>query len=362
MKILTKENSPILRGLAIITIMMHNFLHIGRWGFSAENEMSFTQAKVDAFWNAILSSQTNFLGEAFSFLGWVGVPVFIFLTGYGVAVQGVEGRGNKVISLKKRWFRLFLLMFPAVLLFGTVDFISSGMVINLLKRGLYLTQLANFFYPYVVCQPGVYWYFGLAFQLYLIWALIGSHLKGLKLLLLSIITLSGLYFLSRYGSHNVISIYRHCFTGWFEVFAFGILMAQNKWIREKFTWHWSMEIVFFLLLSSMMVLLNKRMETWLFVPFFSLLAFIFLGNLCVRVELLTSVLKWLGNISAYIFVCHPIARPLAIRFTPAEGGLALIVTIYVVLTIILSMTYKRVYEFIYPFAERHLFKNYVTES
>ena len=78
--------------------------------------------------------------------------------------------------------------------------------------------------------------------------------------------------------------------------------------------------------------------------------------------MLASVLKWVGNISAYIFVCHPIARPLAIRFTPAEGGLALIVIIYVVLTIILSMTYRRVYELIYPLAERHLFKNYVTES
>ena len=346
MKILTKENSLILRGLAIISIMMHNFLHIWRWGFSKENEMSFIQANVDAFWNAIQSGQTNFLGEAFSFLGWVGVPVFVFLTGYGVAIQGVEGRGNKVVSLKKRWFRLFLLMFPAVLLFAIVDLISNGMSINLLKRGLYLIQLANFFYPYVVCDPGVYWYFGLTFQLYLIWTLIGSQLKGLKLLLLSVITLSGLYFINRYGSLDVISIYRHCFTGWFEVFAFGIFMAQNKCLREKFTWHWSMEIMFFLLLS--------RMETWLFVPFFSLLAYIFLGSLCVRVELLASVLKWCGNISAYIFVCHPIARQLVIHYTPpAEEKLGLIVTIYVVLTIILSIIYRRVYENIYSLYQRH---------
>lgn len=362
MKILTKENSLILRGLAIISIMMHNFLHIGRWGFSEENEMSFTQAKVDAFWNAIQSGQTNFLGEVFSFLGWVGVPVFIFLTGYGIAIQGVERDSNKILSLEKRWFRLFLLMFPAVLLFATIDFISNGLSINLLKRGLYLTQLANFFYPYVVCQPGVYWYFGLTFQLYLIWTLIGSQLKGLKLLFLSMITLSGLYFINRYGPHVVNSIYRHCFTGWFEVFSFGILMAQKNCLREKFTWHWSGEIVFFLLLSGMVILLNSRMETWLFVPFFSLLAYISLGSLCLRVDYLASVLKWFGNISAYIFVCHPIARPLAIRFTPAEGGLALIVTIYVILTIILSIAYRRVYENVYSFAERHLFKNYDTES
>lgn len=47
--ILTLENSLILRGTAILGIMFHNFLHIKRFGYCSENEMSFIQDKADIF-------------------------------------------------------------------------------------------------------------------------------------------------------------------------------------------------------------------------------------------------------------------------------------------------------------------------
>ena len=81
--ILTKENSLILRGLEIVAIMMHNFLHNPKLGFSQENEMSFVKSNVEHFFGVVANGQ-NEIYEVLSFLGWTGVTVFIFLTGYGV--------------------------------------------------------------------------------------------------------------------------------------------------------------------------------------------------------------------------------------------------------------------------------------
>lgn len=83
--ILSKENSLILRGLAILAIMYHNFLHNPMWGFCIENERTFSQEKADAFFNTLAHPSFSIGFEFISFLGWIGVPVFVFLTGYGLA-------------------------------------------------------------------------------------------------------------------------------------------------------------------------------------------------------------------------------------------------------------------------------------
>ncbi len=82
--LLTKENSQILRGVAILFIMLHNFIHLSGFGFSSENEMSFSADNAASFFSAIYSG-THIIYEFFSHLGWIGVPVFVFLTGYGVS-------------------------------------------------------------------------------------------------------------------------------------------------------------------------------------------------------------------------------------------------------------------------------------
>ena len=82
--ILSKENSLVLRGMAIMAIMLHNFLHNPKLGFSLENEMSFSEERARHFFTQ-LSYGTFNLYDWLSFLGWTGVVVFVFLTGYGIA-------------------------------------------------------------------------------------------------------------------------------------------------------------------------------------------------------------------------------------------------------------------------------------
>lgn len=368
MKILTKDNSQILRGLAILSIVLHNFLHLGRWGFSGENEMSFVQEKADAFFSVLRAGQHGFFGELcelFSFTGWVGVPVFVFLTGYGVAVQGrVYGPGNggcrdgngfiPLSYVKRQWLKLFVLMLPAVLFFAFFDLLQSGFSTILLKRGFYLTQLANLVYPYVKCSPGVYWYFGLTFQFYLIWALFGKRLKGWNLLIISSLTLVGLYICCRYASSNVLSIYRHCFTGWIEVFALGLFLAQNKYVKEKLRLPWYIELLLVPLMICLVVLMNIKLESWLFIPIVSVVTFLCLGSLVLRVRYISSFFKWIGRLSACIFVCHPIARFLILNYMPKGFGLAIYLVVYLTLTIVFAIAYKQLYERLLPFVERRI--------
>ena len=83
--LLTRDNSLILRGVAILFIVLHNFLHFDCFGFTGENEMAFSSEKAIEFLGTIING-SSILGEFFSHLGWIGVPVFVFLTGYGVAL------------------------------------------------------------------------------------------------------------------------------------------------------------------------------------------------------------------------------------------------------------------------------------
>lgn len=74
-----------MRGIAILFIILHNYLHLEQYGFTGENEMSFSGDKAVDFFNAV-SNGSNVIAEFLSHLGWIGVPVFVFLTGYGIAL------------------------------------------------------------------------------------------------------------------------------------------------------------------------------------------------------------------------------------------------------------------------------------
>ncbi len=111
--LLDKQNALVMRGLAIMAIMLHNFLHRPIFGFTKENETIYSQEKADTFWNAITSFDTNLFCELFSFLGWTGVSVFVFLTGYGITTK--HPPKSTVSSAKYLWnnyIKLFFLMLP----------------------------------------------------------------------------------------------------------------------------------------------------------------------------------------------------------------------------------------------------------
>lgn len=347
--LLSKENSLILRGVAILFIVLHNFLHLTMFHFPEENEMSFSMDKANAFFDS-LTGLSGTVNGFFSHLGWIAVPVFVFLTGFGVALRTppVGGRGVGEF-LKKNYIKLFVLMLPAILFFAVGDVLRGDIWPVLLKRATYLTMLANFVYPYVYCLPGVYWYFGFTFQFYLLWALFGRYFNGKNLLIWSVIFLIGLFFFASYGPEDALSIYRHCFTGWFPVFAVGVWMGsrQRDSIENPLLFSVWLEIALVVLLLGLIVLMSRWLVSWLFIPLVALVWFIVIGLLLMRTRFLSSAFRWIGKYAACLFVCHPIARSVVLGFVfPRFSNHVANVFIYLFLSIVFAVVYSFVYKWL----------------
>lgn len=344
--LLSKENSKILRGLGIMCIMLHNFLHDSRFGFAPQNEMFFSSDRTMAFFSSL--SNGHFTAQLFSFLGWVGVPVFIFLTGYGVALRTPPLLGGeRNVFIKRNYLKLFFLLAPALLVFCVID-VFNHYWLGIVKRSVYLTMMANFVYPFVQRQPGSYWYFGMTFQLYLLWAFAGRYFNKKNLIWLSVIMLGGLYVLCLFDAPKLLSIYRHCFTGWFFVFAFGMYMAQQKNnVFYKIKTSWLLELLLAVAFLVLMLVMNLTLESWVFVPFVALAFFFSLGRLFMRIKPLSMVFHWIGNFSASIFVCHGLVKyGVMEEIFPFTSNVLLLVVIYISLTIVFSLIYEKVYRWL----------------
>lgn len=350
----SSENSLVLRGLAILAIMYHNLLHTKFFGFSVENEMSFSYDKVDAFMYA-MSTCRNWGADIVSFLGWLGVPVFVFLSGYGLSkkylfrqsIQKQEYISNSTLVLNGKkyirhsYLKLFLLMLPAVLFFMIID-IAVHDYSGAAKKLFSLTLFSNFDYPLLHYSPGVYWYFSLTFQYYVLFYLFHNRFKGFWLFLWSVLSLIVLAFLSANNSSWLLSVYRHCFTGWFPLFALGIWLGRHShasfleasWLKS-----------FFLVVCSFLLILvmSLNLLTWTIVPIVALVFFMALSNLVLKIDWIRNPLKWVGQYSAFIFVCHPIARIVANRLCGAVPLWGILV-VYFLLTMLLAIIYGKLYK------------------
>ena len=109
-KELSKDDSLILKGLAILAIMLHNLF---RWiePSTGENEFSFSHDFVYRFGELLASQPQEFINIIFSYLGHFGVQAFILLSGYGLTKKYGTGKplkaGSYITShLVKRWMLL----------------------------------------------------------------------------------------------------------------------------------------------------------------------------------------------------------------------------------------------------------------
>ncbi len=78
---LSYNQTLFFKGIAILCILLHNFFH---WvePVTYQNEMSFTANSVYCFMEEFSAAET--VNGFFSFFGFYGVYVFIFLSGYGL--------------------------------------------------------------------------------------------------------------------------------------------------------------------------------------------------------------------------------------------------------------------------------------
>ena len=85
-----------MRGVAIIGIFLHNYCH---WlGMAVkENEYTFTAGNCRRLLEVMTQRDWNLPVHLLSFFGHYGVPVFLFLSAYGLVMK-YENGGNDTIT------------------------------------------------------------------------------------------------------------------------------------------------------------------------------------------------------------------------------------------------------------------------
>jgi hypothetical protein len=325
--------------------MFHNFLHLILP--TVENEFTFSALNTDTFIDSLTTRPAWALADVMSFLGWYGVAVFIFLSGYGL-VQKYECYDQHNLPLwdftKNRWLKLFKLMLVPMVVFAITWSCFKGEIFPIEKALQQLALVGNIVFPTSI-QPGVYWFFGLIFQLYILYRLYIYRRSKSYILIINIIALAIFVAAWLLGDDQSMSIIRHNCIGWILPFSLGAMFARHDF-SVLFARRWMMWLM--LLLSGVVLtLLNYNPALWYFSPIVAIIAAISLAKLWQGGV-------WLGSLSSFLFVMHPIVRYVAMRNevkslfgissdAPYSIEIIPLLALYVALSLIAAILYKRLH-------------------
>lgn len=359
---LSRRASVIARGIAILLIMLHNLVHIFP-GIINECEFDFNPYLNQSFFEHLDLKNPHLIYDLLSFIGWYGVPVFIFLSGFGLARKYGRNPEFKTRSfIRNNWKKLFLLMLPAVIIFccGEVyeSFRNSAPInfTSLIRMAIPLTELNGFFECVWSTVPGVYWYLGLTFELYLIYAL---SVRGKSLIYIWFLTIICYVVTVIMVYHPEASIngmswvhyLRHNFTGWMLPFAIGLSFGRSSGIRLY-------QILIAVIICGILFLpLLNNPVGWQAAAVSAVVVIIFAAMLIDKIPYVSNIFWWVGAYSAYIYIVHPIVRHLMgrtvydVSVAGATPDLS-IISIYVVCVLPVAVIYKLIIGYISSIGKR----------
>ena len=349
---MSKTESMALRGLAILGIVLHNYCHF--LGFAVkENEYTFTAEKPLQLWDKLMVFDKDLFIHLFSFFGHYGVPIFLFISGYGLVkkYEGTMERGNVGAMahgnesswhwIWKHFVKLFKLMIYGYLLFMVVYFLrydSAPKVFTLDRIVAQLTMTINFLYtvPDQAIRPGPYWFFGLMIQLYILYRLVFYRWRNAFLLVMFVVVCWLLQtWATQYNptSYKLLNYIRYNFVGGILPFCMGIAYARY--------FHYTLsaaQLTGIVLLSAVAVFAGSfSVYTWLWVPLFIVTGAV--ATVKLLPQWLMKPCVWFGGISSALFVMHPVMRELIIahyRKIDIYWG----IVIYLLSAVALSMLYQ----------------------
>lgn len=294
-----------LRGIAILGIVLHNFAH---WlpGAAVENEFSYSADRNVFFWQSLISS--DWLIHFFSFIGHLGVPVFVFLSGYGLA-QKYDQYDKIDVSkfLISHYIKLFVPLVIGTLIYLIVLLMIEGRLVCSIPRLIVqCTLLLNLVYPYEQhITPGPYWYFGMTMQLYIIYVFL-LYKKSMKpLAVLTVVCIIAQIFL--YNSETLLIWTKYNSIGWQLPFFMGVLMSRQKYVvrgNKLFL------LLFMCLFITIMAVMGFNYFMWLFIPGIVVLVSICMVKLLPEIAI--NAFGDVGAFSMFVFVVHPIIRAIII--------------------------------------------------
>lgn len=346
-ELLTRAECNALRGLAIIGIFLHNYCH---WlsPVVKENEYTFTRRNVEGLSQVLAHPDAILPLHLVSFFGHYGVPIFLFLSAFGLVNKyelSSPRRVPVVPFVRYHYLKLFKMMIVGFVAFVLVDAVTpQSWHYDVVKIGAQLLMLNNLLPdPDHMIWPGPYWFFGLMLQLYIVyrWVLYKRHwgwTVGLMALCLAL----------QFGfapESEGLNHYRYNFMGGMLPFGLGLLYARygDRWTRFMDLKGYR-AFVGCLLFSALVVALSYDFVAWAMIPLAVCGA-----SICL-VKWLTSLpgelpratlgaLEWMGSISAALFVCHPITRKILIPIS-RQGDIYAGLMLYIVASLCVAWLFR----------------------
>lgn len=322
---LSREQCLNMKGVGILLIMVHNYVDL-LMGIHC-NEMSYTQAYTDAFVSHAFSSSAFWY--ILSYAGWIGVPLFFFVSGYGLTKKYGSNSELKVFPyLKSHVIKLWKLLVPVYLLYAVIYHYVFGEYIWWKAMLSVMTFTANF-YGDIFFDPGVYWFFGVILQFYVLFLVFRRlSVRWLYVLLAAFVVI---HYIALYFTGETTMIWvRHNFTGWGAPFILGMIAAKNGFdIPER----WKLPVCIGSFCLLWLCLTWKPM-----VPLAELTFVVFAVSLVKMMAF--KPMAFIGAISASIFVVHPFVRMVFYQtISPIRGQTTHPVTmtvLYIVTALLLS--------------------------
>ena len=339
--LLSTTQCTALRGLAILGIFLHNYCH---WlgGIVQENEYTFAAANCRRLVEVAASPDALLPVHLLSFFGHYGVPVFLFLSAYGLVMKYERGGAPVPATLpfmRYHYLKLFKMMMVGFVAFTIVDAITPGpyrySVVKIVAMlGMFNNLLPS---PDRVIWPGPYWFFGLMLQLYLVYRLVICRRGWLPLALL-VVACWGLQAVCGPESETLNRLRYNCIGGVMP-FALGIVAARYGCALRKGAWA-------AVLVGSALAIVafSLSYQLWFWVPLFVCAFAVALAKVWPASVSAHWVL-WLGRVSAALFVIHPVARKVFIpvsRRGDVYTGLLLYIIASVALAWLCSEVMKKI--------------------
>ena len=302
---LTRADASVIKALAILMIVAHNYFHQVK-PFPGENEMAF---HAETFWNMVFQIAEHPF-DAFhpiaSFFGHYGVHIFLFMSGYGLtkkALGYVQKHGG--ISWTDLW-KVSLNQIAKI-----VSLTLVGVSILCLYKYIAWGTLpdAEFFTKYLVfltftenLRPGdfgyfvsVWWFMALIVQFYLLFPIIFKGLSRHAYLTLSIGVVCQLLAVSIYEPllEQHVLVYATPL-GQMVLFMLGGYLAMGRRLSR------------WIVLPLVVVLPLTFIDPNFFhLSFVAVTVFLMLAYGLLRERLIASkTLLWIGGMSMFIYIVH----------------------------------------------------------
>ena len=337
---LNRDECAALRGLAIMAIVLHNYCH---WlGFAVkENEYTFNAANSERLWAAVASPDAMLPVHLLSYFGHYGVPVFLFLSGFGLVMKYERGAAVPQAGrfVRYHYLKLLRMMVPGFVAFTIVDAITPGafrfqaeyviaqllMVINLLPQ------------PDRVIWPGPYWFFGLMMQFYVVYRLLLCRRHWAWVAALVAVCWAVQAVCPPTG--DALNRLRYNFVGGMLVFGTGLLAARllPAWRMVAVgKGAWAAVAAGG---TALTVACCTSFGAWLWAPLMVVAASV--GVVKALPGGALRVLSWLGGISAAMFVAHPLLRKVFIPIS-RRGDVYDGLVLYIIATVAVSWMFMLV--------------------